>query len=269
MRIKPQDIWTDVQEIKNKSPLVHNITNFVTMEQTANTLLALGASPVMSHAIEEVEDMVEISHSLVLNIGTLSPPWIQAMMLAAQAAKRKGIPIVFDPVGCGATAYRTSSAKSLVNMGLLTAIKGNASEIAALSGDQALTKGVDSVLNPVDCIYLAKALAKKFDCIVVVTGPTDVITNGRSSVLIHNGHFLMGKVTGMGCIAAAIMGSFLAVNRDPFTACVNTMCIMGIAGEMAAQFCHGVGTFKISFLDSIYNLSLPNIQKSLRLEVVK
>ena len=267
MRIKPQGIWSDIQEIKNKSPLVHNITNYVAMEQTANVLLAIGASPVMAHAIEEVEDMVGIAQSLVLNIGTLSPSWIQAMTVATRAAKWKGIPIILDPVGCGATPYRTSTALSLIAGGAMTAIKGNASEIAALSGDNSVTKGVDSVLNPVDCIPQAKALATKFNGIVVVSGIIDVITNGQSVALVHNGHFLMAKVTGMGCNAAALLGAFIAVNRDPFMACVHAMSIMGIAGEMAAQFCHGVGSFKMSFLDSIYNLTLPHIQKSLRIEI--
>lgn len=267
MRIKPQDIWNSIQEIRNKAPLVHNITNFVTMEQTANVLLALGTSPVMAHAMEEVEDMVGISHSLVLNIGTLSPPWIKAMTLAAKAAKRKGIPIVFDPVGCGATPYRTASAQSLIKEGMVTVIKGNASEIAALTGDRSLTKGVDSILNPVDCIDHAKALAAQRKCVVVISGATDVITNGQAVALVHNGHFLMAKVTGMGCNAAALIGAFLAVNRDLFMGCVQAMCIMGIAGEMAAQFCHGVGSFKTSFLDSVYNLSLPHLQRSLRIEI--
>lgn len=267
MRIKPQDIWNDIQEIKKKSPLVHNITNYVTMEQTANTLLAIGASPVMSHALEEVEDMVKIAHSLVLNIGTLSPPWMEAMMLAAKAAKQKEIPIVFDPVGCGATPYRTTSALALMKNKHLTAIKGNASEIAALSGAKASTKGVDSTQDPMDFVNQAKTLAVKYNCIVAVTGPTDVVTDGKTVVFIHNGHFLMGRITGMGCIAAALMGSFLAVNKNPFVACAHTMCVMGIAGEMAAQFCHGVGSFKMSFLDSIYNLTLPHIQRALRLEV--
>lgn len=266
LRIKLQDIWTDVEKIKANSPLVHNITNFVTMEQTANSLLAIGASPVMSHAIEEVEDMVNIAHSLVLNIGTLSPLWIDAMSIAVKAAKKKGIPVVLDPAGCGATPYRTNSALALIKGGPITVVKGNASEIAALSGERTLTKGVDSVLNPVDCIEKAKALALKYKCVVVVSGATDVITNGRRVALIHNGHFLMGKITGMGCIAAALMGAFLAVNPDPFLASIYTMSIMGIAGESAAQFCLGVGSFRTSFLDSLYNLSGTNIQKAFRIE---
>ena len=269
MEINPQSIWSDVQAIKKKSPLIHNVTNYVTMEQSANSLLAIGASPVMAHAVEEVEDMVGISQSLVLNIGTLSPSWIQGMMLAIKAAQKKGIPIVFDPAGSGATPYRTMTADSILKSGSLTAIKGNASEIAALCGKQThSTKGVDSTLNPLDCMEKAKALALKRKCIVIVSGATDIVTNGKSVYLIRNGHFLMEKVTGMGCIASALMGSFLAVNQNPLVACVHTMSVMGIAGEAAAQNCLGVGTFKISFLDSLYNLSLAHIQRALRLEKV-
>lgn len=266
MRIKPGDIWTDLQAVRERAPLVHNITNYVAMEHTANSLLAIGASPVMSHAIEEIEDMAEVSQSLVLNIGTLSSSWIQAMLLAVRTAKEREIPIVFDPVGCGATPYRTRSAQSIVEGGRITAIKGNASEISSLNGEQVQTKGVDSTVNSMDCIDNAKALAAKHRCIVVVSGPTDVITDGRSVVFVHNGHFLMGKLTGMGCTASALMGAFLAVNPDRFSACIHTMCVMGIAGEVAAQFCTGTGSFKTSFLDSLYNLSQQNVQRMIRAE---
>lgn len=266
IQVNPQSIWADVQAIKKQSPLIHNITNYVSMEHSANSLLAIGASPVMSHALEEVEDMVNIAHGLVINIGTLSPLFVEAVMLAIKKAKVNGIPIILDPVGCGATSYRTKTAEAIIETDCLTAVKGNASEIAALFGKQNSTKGVDSTLNPVDCISKAKTFSLKRKNIIVISGPTDVVTNGRSVFLIHNGHFLMGKVTGMGCIATAIIASFLAINKDPFIACVHAMCVMGIAGESAAQVCTGVGSFKISFLDSLFNLSLANIQKSLRIE---
>lgn len=267
-QVNPQSIWTDLQAIRKEAPLIHNITNYVSMENSANSLLAIGANSVMSHAIEEVEDMVNIAQGLVINIGTLTPSWVVATMLAIKKAKDKGIPVILDPVGCGATPYRTKTAESIIETGCLTAIKGNASEIDALFGKPSLPKLVDTTLNSVDYIQKAKALSSKRKNIVMISGPIDVVTNGKSVYLIHNGHYLMGQITGMGCIAAAITASFLAINNNPFMACVHALCFIGIAGEYAAQACTGVGSFKISFLDSLFNLNLANIQKSLRVELL-
>lgn len=263
MQIDPQCVWSDIQAIKKTSPLVHNITNYVVMESTANALLAIGASPVMAHALDEVEDMAKVANSLVLNIGTLSPSWIQGMMLALKVANSKGIPVVFDPVGVGATSYRTETAHSILNQAKVTVIRGNASEIASICNNQVPTKGVDSLLNAIDCQEQAKIVASKNRCVVWMSGQTDVITDGQSTVLIHHGHSLMSKVTGMGCMATAITGAFLAVNQS-LPGCVHAAILMGITGEIAAKKCKGPGSFKQEFYDTLYSLSLYEIEERMR-----
>lgn len=267
MRIDPLGVWADVRAIKKKSPLVHNITNYVVMEQTANSLLAIGASPVMAHALEEAKDMVMIANSLVLNIGTLSSSWIQGMMLALKAANSKVIPILFDPVGSGATAYRTDTAKSILDHGKISIIRGNVSEIISLNVDQGLTMGVDSFLDSSNYIEHARTVAIKYNCIVWMSGEIDVITNGRSVIRVHNGHFLMRKVTGMGCTATAITGAFAAVNRELLMTCVHSAVLMGITGEIAAEKGTGPGSFKCAFVDTLYNISLGEIEERMRIEI--
>lgn len=267
MSIDLQCVWSDIQAIKKISPLVHNITNYVVMESTANGLLAIGASPVMAHALDEVDDIVKIASSLVLNIGTLSSSWIQGMIVALKAANAKDIPVILDSVGVGATLYRTEAAHSILNQGSVKVIRGNASEIASLSGSQALTKGVDSLLNATDCQNQAKILASKNRCVVWMSGQTDVVTDGQSSILIHNGHALMSKVTGMGCMATAITGAFLAVNQNILLGCAHAAVLMGVAGEIAAEKCKGPGSFKIEFLDALYSLSLNEIEERICVDV--
>jgi len=268
MQIDPYGVWSDIQAIKKNSPLIHNITNYVVMEHTANSLLAIGASPVMAHALEEVADMTMLANSLVLNIGTLSPLWIQGMMLALKAANSKGIPVVFDPVGVGATPYRTQAAQSILNQNPVTVIRGNASEIVSLNENQVVSKGVDSLINSSDYQEQAKILAVKNECVVWMSGQTDVITDGHSSNLVHNGHPLMCKVTGMGCTATAITGAFLAINKNPLLGCTHAALLMGIAGEIAAEKCHGPGSFKLAFIDTLYTLTLDEIEGRLRVETL-
>lgn len=268
MKVDPKDVWSDIQAIKKSSPLVHNITNYVVMESTANGLLAIGASPIMAHAVDEVEDMIQIANSLVLNIGTLSPSWVQAMSLSLKAANSKGIPVIFDPVGIGATPYRTKTTHLLLAHGKVTAIRGNASEVASLTDSHITTKGVDSLLNAIDCHDQAKALALKNKCMVWMSGATDVITDGKLSILVHNGHPFMSKVTGMGCMATAITGAFLAINADILLGCAHAAISMGVAGEIAFTNCKGPGSFKLEFLDALYNLSLDQIERHIRLDIV-
>ncbi len=268
VQIDALGVWSDIQAIKKFSPLIHNITNYVVMEQTANSLLSIGASPVMAHALDEVEDMVMIANSLVLNIGTLSPPWIKGMLLALKAANSKGIPIVFDPVGSGATPYRTRAALLILNHGAITAIRGNTSEVLSLNGNQILTKGVDSLLNASDYLQQAKALALKKKCVVCMSGKIDVVTNGQSLVLIHNGHHLMEKITGMGCTATAITGAFLSVNQDPLLGCAHAAILMGIVGEIAAKRQKGPGSFKLAFIDALYNISFKEIEERIGVEIL-
>lgn len=268
MHIDSKSLWSDLLIIKERSPLIHNITNYVVMEQTANSLLALGASPVMAHALEEVEEVTHHADSLVLNIGTLSPSWVRAMLLAFRVAHAKAIPIVLDPVGSGATSYRTETANLLLNQGKMTAIRGNASEIVSLSEHYAPSKGVDSLLRASDYIEQAKQVAVKNECIVWMSGESDIVTDGHTLVRVHNGHFLMEKVTGMGCTATAIVAAFLAVNPDPLLGSVHAAILMGIAGEMAAKKAEKPGSFKLAFLDTIYDLSIEEIEERMRVEVL-
>lgn len=252
-------IFKDVQKIKERSPLVHNITNYVVMNNTANALLALGASPVMAHSVNEVEDMVSFASSLVINIGTLSEHWITSMIKAGKAAKAKGIPIILDPVGVGATPYRTQTAIKIIAECKPSVIRGNASEIMALVDASITTKGVDSTVGSNKALSSAQQLAIEADAIVVISGPTDYITDGKQVNQIHNGNALMAKVTGMGCTATSVVGAFAGVNSNMLEAATHAMAVMGICGEMAIKKSMGPGTLQLHFLDELYNLTLQDL----------
>ncbi|HKJ98131.1 MAG TPA: hydroxyethylthiazole kinase [Desulfotignum sp.] len=260
MTITPETIFTDVQTIRNTSPLVHNITNYVVMNNTANALLALGASPVMAHAQAEVADMAGIAGALVINIGTLSDPWIAAMFTAAKAAQAKGIPMVLDPVGAGATAYRTDTARKIMHQFHPAVIRGNGSEIMALESQDAVTKGVDSASAADTAIDTARALSRKYGSVVCITGEIDYIVQADAVIRIKNGHAMMPRVTGLGCTASALCGAFAAVNPDPAAAAAHAMAVMGMAGEMAGRSAKGPGSFQMHFLDALYGISQPDIQ---------
>lgn len=240
-----------LSEIRAEGPLIHNITNYVVMNTTANALLALGASPVMAHAIEEVEEMAWLARALVINIGTLSPPWIEAMHKAAAVALNRGIPVILDPVGCGATAYRTETALALIRTARPTLIRANASEIRALVRADSATKGVDSMHTP-DMVYDdAVSLSRTLDCAITVSGPIDLIVAGGRVARVANGHPMMAQVTGMGCTASAVSGAFLAVSGSPFNGAVEAMVTVGIAGEIASESARGPGSFQMHFLDAL------------------
>lgn len=255
-----QDLYNDLQKVRDKAPLVHNITNFVVMNNTANALLAIGASPVMAHAVEEAAEMSALAAALVINIGTLSREWVEAMALAMQAARQKGIPIVFDPVGAGATAFRTRTCLQLLAAVAPTVIRGNASEIMALAGSSVLTKGVDSAAAASEAESAAQALAEKYACVVVVSGAVDLLTDGRRTTRVRNGHPLMPRVTGLGCTATALVGAFCAVDGDPLAAATHAMTVMGICGELAAAQSAGPGTLQLHFLDALYNLDEAQVE---------
>lgn len=247
-------IGPDIQRIRAEAPLVLNITNYVVMNTTANALLAIGASPVMAHAIDEVEEMTGLARALVINIGTLSKPWIEAMFRAGKEARRRGIPIVLDPVGCGATQFRTRTAQQLLQEIHPTVVRGNASEIRALLHSGSGTKGVDSQHTPDDVLDDARALSRSANCVVSVSGPEDLIVQGDAVVRVANGHPIMTRVTGMGCTASAITGAFVAINPSAPEAAAQAMAVMGIAGEIAAERAAGPGSFQMHFLDVLYGL---------------
>mgnify|MGYP000880746590 CR=1 FL=1 len=254
-----------LSDIRAQAPLIHNITNYVVMNTTANALLALGASPVMAHALEEVEEMVRLSRALVVNIGTLSAAWTEAMLAAVRSAAESGIPIVLDPVGCGATSYRTRVAARLLEAACPSVIRGNASEIHALARCAGSTKGVDSVHTPDQVVDEALSLARSLACVVSVSGPVDLVVAGGQVARIQNGHPLMTRVTGMGCTASAITGAFLAVESNKFDAASLAMITMGVAGELAAEKASGPGSFQMHFLDVLQDLRDTEIQKRARL----
>jgi hydroxyethylthiazole kinase len=258
--------WQDIQRIRTESPLVHNITNYVAMNATANALLAIGASPVMAHAIQEVEEMAGHARAVVINIGTLSAPWVEAMVKAGQEALRRRIPVVLDPVGSGATQFRTATTRKLVQETHPTIIRGNASEIRSLLHGGPGTKGVDSVYTPDEVREDARAVSLSCRCVVSVSGPVDLIVEGDAVIRIANGHPMMSRVTAMGCTATAITGAFAAVNPSPFYAAAHAMAVMGVAGEMAAERSAGPGSFPANFLDVLYLIQESDFTQRLRMQ---
>ncbi|MBF0186134.1 MAG: hydroxyethylthiazole kinase [Magnetococcales bacterium] len=260
-------IWQDIEKIRGVNPLVHNITNYVVMNSSANALLALGASPVMAHAIDEVDALVDLAAALVINIGTLSSSWIDAMLQAGRRARVSAIPVVLDPVGSGTTQFRTSTSLRLIEETHPAVIRGNASEIRALNGVGATTKGVDSQHTPDQALDDARQLSTRTGCIVSVSGPVDLIVDGNGKVArVANGNPMMTKVTGMGCTSSAITGAFLAVNQSAFESAVNAMAIMGIAGEMAAEQSAGPGSLQFHFLDALYRMKESDISHRLKID---
>jgi hydroxyethylthiazole kinase len=248
-------LFAVVERVRDRGPLVHNITNYVVMNNTANALLAFGASPAMVHATDEVEEFAAISSSLVVNIGTLSSPWIAAMRLAAATAARLGKPWVLDPVGAGATRLRTRTAMDLLDL-RPAVIRGNASEVIAISGTAGGEgpKGVDSLHASHQAAAPAAALAKARGCTVAITGEVDVVTDGRRTVLIEGGHPMMARVTGLGCTATALVGACLAVEPDPVLATAAGLAALGAAGKAAAEVAGGPGSLQVALLDMLYAL---------------
>ncbi|MFP4071388.1 MAG: hydroxyethylthiazole kinase [Desulfovibrionales bacterium] len=253
-------LWTDIEKIRNTGPLVHNITNFVVMNTTANALLAIGASPIMAHAPEEMEDLVGIVNALVLNIGTLRGPWIQSMKTAGALAKKRSLPIVLDPVGAGASRLRTDTALQLLEEVSPAILRGNSSEIMALAGQVGGTKGVDSTMASDAAANAADILAERFGCVVVVSGAVDLITDGTKNVRLTGGSPMLPRVTGMGCTASCLAGAFSAVNPSAFEAAVHAMAIMDVASELAQEQSQGPGTLQLHFLDALYALKRQELE---------
>ena len=241
-----------LRRLRDAKPLVHQITNYVVMNETANATLALGALPVMAHAREEVEEMVALAGALVLNIGTLSPSWVEAMLLAGRAANELGVPVVLDPVGAGATTYRTETARRLLGEVRVTVLRGNAGEIATLVGVAAEVRGVESIGAGDDAAELARAAGAQLGLVASVTGPVDHVSDGETVVSIANGDPLLAAVTGTGCMSSALTGCFLAVNRDrPLEAAAEALVALGVAGEDAARGASGPGSFHVALYDSL------------------
>ena len=266
MKITAAEIYRSVEDIRARSPLIHNITNYVVMNNTANALLALGASPVMIHAEEEVADMAAMASALVINVGTISEPWARGMFKAFAAAWENGVPVVIDPVGAGATPYRTLKIRELINVAEPKIIRGNASEIMALTDSSLQTRGVDSTAASGEALQTARLISKERNCTVCISGEIDYIVQGDRMIKIANGHPMMTKVTGLGCTATALCGAFAAVEKDGLAAAAKAMAVMGISGEMAAEKSPGPGSLQTHFLDILYNFSENDLNLRLRAE---
>jgi hydroxyethylthiazole kinase len=263
MTQRANDVGKALAALRADRPLVHNITNYVSMDVAANVLLALGASPAMVHSSEEVEAFADLSASLVVNIGTLSPDWVAAMRLAARRMCDAGKPWVLDPVGVGATAYRTGVATSLLAL-KPAVIRANASEIAALAGAQARGKGVDSLAASRDVLEPARALAAATGAVVVVSGEVDYVTDGTSIVAVFGGHPLMPAVTALGCSLSATMAAFAAV-AAPFDAAVAAAAVFAVAGRQAGDSAQGPASFRTGFIDALWRLTPQTVAESAEL----
>jgi hydroxyethylthiazole kinase len=252
------DVAELLKELKKKSPLVHNITNYVTVNDCANILLAIGASPVMADDVEEVEEMVAIAAALVINIGTLNNRTVESMIKAGKRANELGIPVILDPVGVGATTLRTKVTELLLENVKISVIRGNMSEIKIISGINTEIKGVDSIADDNGAEEIARQLSKKIGAVVAITGVRDVIAQMDRVAFIENGHKMLSRVTGTGCMTTALIGAYAGAGKDCFTAAVCGIMTMGLAGEKAYASLNageGVGTFRMRLFDSIYNMT--------------
>lgn len=255
------DAYRLLEKIRRDKPVVHHLTNWVTIYDCANIVKTLGGSPVMAHAKEEAAEMAKIASSLVLNIGTLTSELVSAMKIAAKSANKKGIPVVLDVCGAGATRFRDKKCFELLRETKINIIKGNASEIARISGALVKTRGVDAGRVNKDMAVLANNLARRHKCTVVVTGKEDIVTDGKKAYIIKNGHPLMTHVVGTGCMAVSVIGTFAAVEKDLVYAAVCGLVCFEIAAECAAKLSAGPGTFKEKIFDCIFSLNRRDIEK--------
>jgi hydroxyethylthiazole kinase len=255
-----------LKKIRISRPLIHHITNWVTIYDCANITRTFGALPVMAHAPEECADMTRISSALVLNIGTLTNDITDAMIISAKTANEKKIPVILDAVGVGATKFRDYTAAKIIDSIHVDILKGNYSEIAKLAGEKAHTRGVEATSINADPIKIAQKFATFKSCIVVMTGKEDIISDGKKTYIVRNGHEKMGSVVGTGCMAASVIGLFAAVNTDYCDACKDALCYFGIAGELAAEKSRGPGSFKVNLYDEVFNLSDEIAEKMMNFE---
>jgi len=261
-------LWQHIQQVRSQSPLVYNITNFVVMNNTANALLAVGASPIMSHAHSEIKDMSNICQALVVNIGTLDEYWVESMVTASAACHELGKPWVLDPVGAGATSFRNITLQQLLRH-KPTVIRGNASEIMALANVSTITtKGVESTESSSNAIEAAQKLSNETNAIICISGAIDYIIYRDKLVEVHNGHAMMTKVTGLGCSASAIIGAFIAIADDILEATVAAVSLLSIAGELAQQKANGPGTLQLHLLDMLYQLDEATFKSTVNINIV-
>ena len=264
MKPPPYDLLARVRQQK---PIVHHLTNWVTIYDCAQVIKTLGASPVMAHAPQEVADMAQIASALVLNIGTLTVDFVEAMKLAAQSANQKGIPVVLDVCGAGATTLRDQKCLELLDEVRIDLIKGNASEVARIGGESVKTRGVDAAEVGGDLVLLAEKLAQQRKATVVITGKVDIATNGEETYLVKNGHPMMTHVVGTGCMAASVIGAFAAVEPNLSLAAASALVCYGIAAELAADKASGPASFKARLFDCLYNLDQEAVDRMQSMEI--
>lgn len=257
----PLDAYQLLKRIKAQRPIIHHLTNWVTIYDCANVVKILGGSPVMAHASEEVAEMTGIASALVLNIGTLTVDFVKAMKIAAKTANKKGIPVILDVCGAGATKLRDRKCFELLDGVHIAIIKGNASEIARISGKAVKTRGVDTGEVNADLQEMGGGLAKKYSNTVVITGKTDIVTDGEKCVKINNGHLLMAEIVGCGCMSTSVVGTFAAIEPDYLKAAAAGLVCFEIAAEQAVRKAGGPGTFKEFLWDALYHLDKTVIAK--------
>ena len=259
------DVSGIIARVRSSKPLVHHITNFVTINGVANITLCVGGLPVMAQAKEEVEEMVEAASALVLNLGTLWPEQVEAMLMAGRRANQRNIPVVLDPVGVGATQLRTRSARRLLQELSIAIVRGNAAEIASLAGAEAEISGVESVSVGGNVVAIAREFAAEEHCVAVVTGAVDMVTDGVRLARVANGHRMMSTVTGTGCMATAVIGACAAVEGDAVVAATAALAAYGLAGELAAERSRGPGTFEVHLYDALAGLTEDEMRTGVRI----
>lgn len=250
-----QKIADELTVVRSSHPLVHHITNTVTINDCANITLCAGGAPVMAAAPEEAGEMAAMAGAVVLNIGTLSSAQVESMLVAGKAANAGGIPVVLDPVGAGATVMRTDACERLLNELDVAVLKGNAGEIGVLAGTGGEVRGVDSAGLFGDPAAVAAACARKYGTVVVMTGPEDYITDGDRTFVGGNGHPLMGRLSGTGCMTASVVGSFVAAGTDLVVSSAAACAAFGRAGERAAALARGPYSFRTALFDEMANLT--------------
>lgn len=256
-----------LERIHQERPLIHNITNMVAMNDSANIILAVGALPIMAHAQEEVGEMVKAAGALVLNIGTLTPEQIESMIIAGRVANSLKIPVILDPVGAGATNLRTESALRLQEKIKINIVRGNFAEISILDGLKGNIKGVESIGTEKNSVEIACSLARKYNQVAIITGKQDVVTDGKRVVEIDNGSPMLRTITATGCMATSLIASFAAVDEDYLLASTGALVCFGLAGERAAVKAQGPGSFKMNLFDEIYNLNEKIISEGLKVNI--
>ncbi|MDD1690385.1 MAG: hydroxyethylthiazole kinase [Methanoregula sp.] len=263
--MKKQQIADLFSLVREKRPLVHHITNYVTVNDCANITLCAGGAPVMADAADEVVEMAAIASVLVLNIGTLNPVQVESMEMAGSMANERKIPVILDPVGVGATQYRTKTARRLLDKLDIAVLKGNAGEIGVLAGAEAKVRGVDSHGLSGDPVTIAQEYAQAAGLTIAISGATDIITDGKHTLLVENGHPMMGSISGTGCMAASVTGVFSAESKDRVLASAAAFAAFGIAGERAAAAARGPGSFKTLLFDELAALTPDDLARAARI----